>query len=326
VTTRYNIRHVTRFDYDAPVSESLMEVRMQPRTEGYQRCLRFELAISPRARVLAYRDHLGNSVHHFDMPARHTQLTVTTRAYVEIDPIEEAPPSLNRAAWDEIRGWARRGEYWDFFQPSRVAQWSAGLREYVESLKAEIGADPDPLSATRRLMAAIRRDFEYVPRSTRVDSPIDVAIAARRGVCQDFAHIMIAAGRLIGLPCRYVSGYIAPRPNDEESRIEASATHAWVEVRLPALGWLGVDPTHNQPAGLRHVRVAIGRDYTDVPPTRGVFKGGAGSTLAVAVDVTPSEAPSSLEPMLPEPQWSRDETAALGDLDAEQQAQMQQQQ
>jgi transglutaminase-like putative cysteine protease len=326
VPIRYSIRHITRFNYDVPVSESLMEVRMQPRTEGTQRCLRFELAVAPRARVFGYRDHLGNSVHHFDTPARHTQLTITARAYVELDPSPSIPASLDARTWREVDTWGGRGDLWDFLQPSRFAVWTPSLREYVASLSIDRGARAsDPLTTIRTVMQGIHRDFEYVPRSTRVDSPIDEALSARRGVCQDFAHIMIAASRLIGLPCRYVSGYIAPTPDDEVSRLEASATHAWVEVRLPTLGWVGLDPTHNAEAGLGHVRVAVGRDYADLPPTRGVFKGGAGSTLTVAVDVGPSDAPTALEPMLPEPQWATEE-AAVPDPDFERQAQMQQQQ
>jgi len=325
VPTRYSIRHITRFNYDVPVSESLMEVRMQPRTEGTQRCLRFELAVAPRARVFAYRDHLGNSVHHFDTPARHTQLTLTARAYVELDPLPTTPESLDPRTWREVDTWTGRSDLWDFLQPSRFAIWTPALRDYVESVTGIAARANDPLTAIRMLLQRIHADFEYVPRSTRVDSPIDEALSARRGVCQDFAHIMIAASRLIGLPCRYVSGYIAPKPDDEVSRLEASATHAWVEVRLPTLGWVGLDPTHNGEAGLRHVRVAVGRDYADLPPTRGVFKGGAGSTLTVAVDVSPSEAPAALEPMLPEPQWATEESA-IPDEDFERQAQMQQQQ
>ena len=298
---------------------------MQPRTEGTQRCLRFELAVAPRARVFAYRDHLGNSVHHFDTPARHTQLTITARAYVELDSLPATPGALDPRTWREVDTWTGRSDLWDFLQPSRFAIWTPALRDYVEAVTGIAARTNDPLTTIRMLLQRIHADFEYVPRSTRVDSPIDEALSARRGVCQDFAHIMIAASRLIGLPCRYVSGYIAPKPDDEVSRLEASATHAWVDVRLPTLGWVGLDPTHNGEAGLRHVRVAVGRDYADLPPTRGVFKGGAGSTLTVAVDVSPSDAPAALEPMLPEPQWASEESA-VPDADFERQAQMQQQQ
>jgi transglutaminase-like putative cysteine protease len=144
-------------------------------------------------------------------------------------------------------------------------------------------------------MGAIHSQFAYVPHSTRVDSPIDDALAARRGVCQDFSHIMTAVLRRLDLPCRYVSGYIAPRVvGDREPT--AIATHAWVEVCLPGLGWVGFDPTHNVLVGSRHVRVAHGRDYADVPPTRGVFKGGPANALAVSVEVTPGDALPTMDP------------------------------
>jgi transglutaminase-like putative cysteine protease len=325
VPTYYSIRHVTRFSYETPVSESLMEVRMQPRSEGSQRCLRFELGVSPRARVLAYLDYLSNSVHHFDTPPRHTELTITARAQVQLDPTPAIPAALDPSRWKELEQIAVRGECWDFLTPSRFAAWTPALLEYAEAARAPIDL-ADPLTAMRALMATVHRDFEYVPKSTRVDSPIDEALAAQRGVCQDFAHIMIAAGRRLGVPCRYVSGYIAPKPKEERADRAASATHAWVEALLPGLGWIGLDPTNNVEAGLRHIRVAVGRDYADVPPTRGVFKGSTKSTLAVAVEVAPSDAPAALEPMLPEPQWAQQEVAALADADIERENQLQQQQ
>jgi transglutaminase-like putative cysteine protease len=134
-------------------------------------------------------------------------------------------------------------------------------------------------------MSDIFGRFEYAPQSTRVDSPIDDALAARKGVCQDFAHVMIALVRQLGIPCRYVSGYLF-QPAESAGSVDG-ATHAWVEAWLPGLGWVGFDPTHNTPAGEHHIRVAVGRDYADVPPTRGVFKGlsAVRSELAVGVSV-----------------------------------------
>ena len=175
-------------------------------------------------------------------------------------------------------------------------------------------------------MAAVHQDFEYVPKSTRVDSPIDDALTARKGVCQDFAHVMIAIVRRLGLPARYVSGYIAQRPTGDRPGLVASATHAWVEVLFPEVGWVGFDPTNNSEAEGRHIRVAIGRDYADVPPTRGVFKGNSASQLAVSVEVTPAAAPAAFEPMLPNPQWATEELAPPSDPDYEKQLQSQQQQ
>jgi transglutaminase-like putative cysteine protease len=146
--------------------------------------------------------------------------------------------------------------------------------------------------------------FEYVPRSTRVDSPIDDAILSRKGVCQDFAHTMIALLRRVQIPARYVSGYLY-RSREDHDRSMPDATHAWVDVLLPNLGWVGFDPTNNLIAHHRHIRTAIGRDYADVPPTHGIFRGETDSELYVAVQVEANERPPALDRKLPIPEdWS----------------------
>ncbi len=143
-----------------------------------------------------------------------------------------------------------------------------------------------------------------MPKSTKVDSPIDEAIQNRQGVCQDFAHIMIALVRSLRIPCRYVSGYLYRRSQDHDRSV-ADATHAWVEALLPPLGWVGFDPTNCLLAGDRHIRTAIGRDYADVPPTRGIFRGHTASDLSVAVRVTASADAPELDQVLPVPEeWS----------------------
>ena len=328
--SRYGIRHITRFSYDAEISESVMELRMQPASEGAQQCLQFELQVEPRARVFAYRDALGNAVHHFDLPGRHKTLSVTARALVQVDAPQSLPPSLPIDAWQRVDAWAAAGEDWDFLQPSRFAEWSEPLVAFADSLGPIAGRAFDPLTTVRKTMAAVHDAFEYAPQSTRVDSPIDDALAARRGVCQDFTHIMLAVLRRWRLPCRYVSGYLAPEADGsgtERTRAMSLATHSWIEVALPDLGWSGVDPTNNIDAGERHVRVAIGRDYADVPPTRGVFKGGAGSELSVAVSVAASNAIPAPEPASVETSWvAKARLPVASDPLRRQQQQQQQQQ
>ena len=149
---------------------------------------------------------------------------------------------------------------------------------------------------------AIYENFEYAKQNTRVDSPIDEALHMRRGVCQDFSHIMIALVRELGIPCRYVSGYLF-HSSDIQDRSADGATHAWVEALLPDLGWVGFDPTNNTIAAERHIRVAVGRDYSDVPPTRGIFRGKAESELAVTVKVFPAEAPPISADLSLEADW-----------------------
>lgn len=315
----YSIRHLTRFRYSTPVSESIMELRMHPRTEGAQRCLTCEISIEPRARVHSYRDYLGNNIDHFSVPGKHTQLRIISEALVEVSDIPELPRSLGPGAWAELDETVRMGDFWEMLMPSQFARSSPALESLARALRVE--RRDDPLLLVRELNGAIYDWFDYVPKSTHVDSPIDHALEARQGVCQDFSHILIALLRGIGIPSRYVSGYLYHTPKDHD-RSSDGATHAWVEAFLPSLGWVGVDPTNNLFAGERHVRTAIGRDYVDVPPTKGVFKGDASSELTVSVRVSPSDAPPSPEPELTVTQdW-----AAIAASDAKEASQEQQQQ
>jgi transglutaminase-like putative cysteine protease len=168
-------------------------------------------------------------------------------------------------------------------QPSHFARPTSLLHDLAGELRLDRKADP--LTTLRCLNEALYNAFDYAPQSTRVDSPIDEAIAARRGVCQDFTHIMLALVRELGLPARYVSGYLYHQRESDDRSVE-DASHAWVEVYLPEFGWTGFDPTNNLITSDRHIRVAVGGDYADVPPTRGIFKGKAQDELSVSVSVS----------------------------------------
>lgn len=313
----YSILHKTRFRYSALVSEHMTEVRMCPRSEGMQRCLQFELKTTPGATIHSYLDYYGNRVHHFDIPAQHRLLTITAEAIV----VFTAPPSLPTAlaadAWAELDALTAAEDFWDFMTPSHFARPTPLLDGLAAELRVERRADP--LTVLRELTERMYNTFDYVPQSTSVDSPIDEALAARQGVCQDYAHIMIALLRRIRIPARYVSGYLFHRVEDKD-RSAQDATHAWVEALLPGLGWVGFDPTNNLVAGDRHIRAAVGRDYADVPPTRGIYKGRAESSLEVGVKVAPTEAPIDDIEVLPVA------GSVVETNDAEMQAQAQQQQ
>lgn len=315
----YAIRHVTRFHYSAPVSESITEIRMQPRSDGFQRSVNFTLQTSPRSRVLAYRDDYGNYVHHFDVPGRHSHLTITAQALVNMEKPPALPERLGEGAWAKLDTLVADDAYFDYMNPSTYVQPVPELAMLSQDLGLRRG--DDPLAMLRELNTALYDYFEYAPQSTDIDTPIAEAILARRGVCQDFAHIMLGLLRNQGVPARYVSGYLFHRTSDHDRSVTDS-THAWVEALLPDLGWVGFDPTNNLIAGERHIRTAIGRDYADVPPTRGVFKGKATSSLEVAVHVTPSDAPPPTE----EPQVISWVAAPSGMTAQEIQDQQQQQQ
>ncbi len=316
----YSIRHVTRFTYSTPVSESMTEVRMQPRSEANQRCIKFDLATQPHAPVQGYRDYLGNVVHHFDVPARHGQLKITAEATVELTPTAPLPERLSADAWAAIDKIKASGEHWDYLVPSTYAFKTGLLAELAAELK--IVRRDDPLSLLREINTAIYETFDYSPKATAVDSPIDHALEERKGVCQDFAHIMITLARELGIPCRYVSGYLFHRGEDQD-RSAADATHAWVEAFLPELGWIGFDPTNNLLTGVRHIRTAVGKDYSDVPPTRGVFKGRAQTELSVGVQVSPAEAPLPEEELMAMKTWVAPAPPPIED-DHQQQQQQQQ--
>jgi len=272
-----------------------MEVRLQPRSDGEQRCLSFDLAVDPAANVMQYRDFMGNSVHHFDIAGKHTVVKVTAQSAVEVQNVA-APRAADSGDWADLDALVAGNDYWEMLLPSHFAQSSGPL----EQLAGELGCERrgNPLALLTELNEAIYKLFAYVPNSTKVDSPIQEALEARQGVCQDFAHIMIALVRHLQIPCRYVSGYMFHRDEGEHDRSLEGASHAWIEALVPRLGWVAFDPTNNLVGGDRHIRVAIGRDYADVPPTRGVYKGEAQSELSVAVTVSPADA-APPEPVMP---------------------------
>ena len=299
----YSIRHLTKFLYSNSVSESMMETRMHPRNDQNQRCLTFHLSVSPRCRVFGYRDHLANHVHHFDIPGQHGQLVIVAESLVEMQPLPQVPAFLAPDAWDEMDAMVEQGDYWEMLLPSEFAAPTEALDELASQL--DVRRRDDPLMVLHQLNQQMYEHFDYKPKSTKVDSPIDLALSTRTGVCQDFAHIMTTLVRSkLRIPCRYVSGYLFHGESDMDRSIR-SATHAWIEVLMPHLGWVGFDPTNWLVAGDRHIRTAIGRDYSDVPPTHGMFRGRAASELTVAVRVTQSEGAPALDQELPVPEdWS----------------------
>lgn len=187
----------------------------------------------------------------------------------------------------------------------------------------EFGLDRrfDPLNTVLNLTQMLYDAFDYDTESTRVDSPIEEPLAARGGVCQDFSHILLALLRhILHMPCRYVSGFLFHR---EDDRSADDATHAWVEALLPQIGWVGLDPTNNLVTGDRHIQVAVGRDYHDVPPTHSFYRGGSESELSVAVRIQRTAAPLPLQEVDPAPVWRRETPPPEPELPAQQTQQQQ---
>lgn len=291
----YSIRHVTRYRYDAPVRESVMQLYMQPKSDGAQRLQSFQVISHPRAGLQAYTDHFGNAVYHFDVPGVHQELTIEADAEVEVLPMTAPHDWVDASVWSTLLSPKVQDENFDWLDQRGVSRATPALAAFLE--ERGIAKCDDPMTSLRRLTRALFDAFAYEPEATEVDSPIDIALKKRKGVCQDFAHIMLATARSWGIPSRYVSGYLFSK-RDAGDRSASDATHAWVEAYVPPCGWVGFDPTNNVLAGERHIRVAIGRDYDDVTPVRGVFKGPANSELAVSVSVRPAQAPARRDDFL----------------------------
>lgn len=281
------IRHITEFRYDPAVGESVMEVRVQPRSDMQQRCLMSTLEVTPRANVMVYRDFYGNAVHHFDIPGRHESITVLAEATVEMQPRRDIDGG-KQSTWAELDELVSHGDYWEMLLPSQYARPTELLEELRKEFRLE--RRDEPLALLKELNSRMYQAFAYAPNTTHVDSPIDDALKTRQGVCQDFAHIMIALVRELKIPCRYVSGYLYHGDKDKD-RSPAGATHAWVEAYLGEAGWVEFDPTNDLLGCERHIRVAVGRDYADVPPTRGVHRGDGESELSVRVTVSLADTP-----------------------------------
>ena len=288
---KYRVRHVTEYMYSEAVTTSHHELHLRPRETPGQTVDDESLTISPDPALRRDRvDWFGNPATHLAIHSRHTRLAVTSTFVVDI--AREPPPNDN-GTWEAARDWVRAGAdaearaALEMALPSSRAIPSAAARAF-----AEPSFTPGrPLAdAARDLTHRIHAEFTYDPAATDVATSVDEVLRGRRGVCQDFAHVQLACLRAFGLAARYVSGYlITHHTPDETALVGADASHAWVSVRLPGGAWLDLDPTNDVVPTDRHIVVAIGRDFGDVTPMRGVLLGGGRHELIVGVDVSPAE-------------------------------------
>ncbi|MFM2308892.1 MAG: hypothetical protein RLY87_1013 [Chloroflexota bacterium] len=278
---RHRIIHDTIFSYDHPVHESVMEVRLHPCSNNRQRCEQFTLQITPKTAIHTYVDAAQNIINHFQIPGQLTKLHVRAESMVEVYPHEPLPTSVPEGAWGAYET-IQNTPMLDMLLASTYAKPSVALDAFMH--EHDVTRKSDPLSTVRAINTLLYQVISYTPQSTTVDSTIDDVLAHRKGVCQDISHLMIAMCRRIGIPARYISGYLYHRRGDND-RSQTDATHAWVEVWIPGLGWAGFDPTNNMESGERHITVATGRDYADVTPTRGIYRGVANEALGVSVRI-----------------------------------------
>jgi transglutaminase-like putative cysteine protease len=280
----FNIVHTTAYEYSAPAIESFTELRVRPRQSNRQNVHFHVTEVSPRAALDEFTDYYGNTVECLSVPFRHKCLTVTSRSTVETLPHKDALSGLDLTVSEAVRlNWPQRRELFDFLMPSMHAPITPELEALSKEQLPSSGSFSESIQG---LCTYIFENFKYMPGVTDVRTPLIEVVKKRQGVCQDFAHLMIALIRCAGLPARYVSGYIETESVSTSSLVGATASHAWVEVYLPSGLWLGIDPTNDMLEGERHVQIGIGRDYNDVPPLRGVFKGAERQQLSVGVTVS----------------------------------------
>jgi transglutaminase-like putative cysteine protease len=271
---RFSITHRTLYEYAAPVQESFNEVRLQPFNNGSQTVENFLLKILPSSRLRHYHDFYSNTVHHFEIPEPHKTLLVESTLSVMTRPVTALAPELTPWPLARLGESTRDSRAYDFLQDSRYVQASPEV--WKLALDVTDGAR-DVWQAVLALMKWVHGNLSYIPRSTHVHTHARDVFRERRGVCQDYAHVMLCLCRTLKIPALYVSGYLATET--------ASATHAWVEVFIPTIGWRGLDPTHNRQTDETYVKIAVGRDYADVPPITGNYKGTTDHKMKVEVTI-----------------------------------------
>ncbi len=288
----YDVSHRTTYRYSIPVSFSHHRMHLTPRACAQQVCHRTALSVSPNPTTqTSSEDYFGNPVTNVTLQDQHKELSLHSRSVIEVKPASPPEPS-GTAPWDGIY----QNLYGDpsdtgldaiqyVFNSPLVASNSAYTDYAAMSFAAGAPVMVGALDLTRR----IYEEFTYDPTATTVSTPVDEVFAGRRGVCQDFAHFQIACLRSLGIPARYVSGYLLTHPPEGKERlVGADASHAWLSVWCPGHGWVDLDPTNNLVVSEEHITVAWGRDYSDVSPIKGAIFGGGAHTIDVAVDVVPA--------------------------------------
>jgi transglutaminase-like putative cysteine protease len=275
-----SITHSTDLVYTDFINESVMELRMAPRQEQNQRRLSFGLDIGPATSVKSYFDWLGNMIHAFSINALHNRIQIIANSIVETDARQNRLENFPDV-------WIRDANFdytlCDFLLFGGPVVDTELLRQLSNSLLTQVSTRNAPVKLGNLVLAMLRLihdEFDYHKGITTSASPITEILEHRKGVCQDFTHLMIGLARALNIPARYVSGYIHP---DRQRLRGYTQTHAWVEIFFPSMGWVGVDPTNNCVVGENFVKVAIGRNFQDVTPNKGVYKGKGEETIEVTV-------------------------------------------
>lgn len=287
----YRITHRTTYAYSSRVVVSHHAARLRPRDTETQRCLEFSLSFDPEPDLLTeHTDSFGNLVSCFSVQKLHKHFEVISRSLVSLMPVLQPDP-LQTPPWENVAAMFRDPVAVDLLDP---CQFVFGSPLLIHEMPLRDFALPSfskgrpVLAATSDLCRRIYREFVFDPKATTISTPLNEVLEKKRGVCQDFAHLAIASLRAMGLPARYISGYLRTHPPAGKPRLQGvDASHAWASCFVPGFGWVDFDPTNNCFTSLDHIAVAIGRDFSDVSPVRGIITGGGRHTVGVGVDVEP---------------------------------------
>lgn len=281
---KLTISHMTRFIYTEEATDSVNELRLTPFTNEHQSCYQHFIAVEPNAPLLSYDDYFGNRVHVFSVNGSHKQLTIRSQMTIvtERAPVWSDADSEAESGWEWLAGTDAQNRFAEYLLPTVYTEMTP---EVVAFAADRTDGDERVFGWLTAISNRIRTEFVYEPGSTNVHTVVSDMIRSRRGVCQDFAHLMIAACRSRQVPARYVSGYHFVGDLQEGGGHFEQASHAWVEAFVPGVGWCGFDPTNDERIGERYVKLGHGRDYKDIVPVKGVYRGSGESRLEVKVDV-----------------------------------------
>jgi len=276
---RFKIHHLTKYTYESPVRDSANQIILFPVKDEYQDVLKQEIHITDDPEIEIYKDYYGNEIGSFMHAEPHIEMLIDSK--VEVITHTRALPKDNTPAeeqWNYMKGLRSQVPFIDFLNQEQFAS----VNEVMLILDEQKCKNCTPLEAAKKMAEYVFANFKYIKGITDVETTLDEVWKLRAGVCQDFAHILLVMLRIINIPARYVSGYVCPNKNDMRGE---GATHAWVEAYIPLYGWLGIDPTNNCLANELHVRLAVGRNFSDCSPVKGTFKGISTHQLEVGVSV-----------------------------------------
>lgn len=277
---QFKIHHVTKYTYQSPVHDSANQVMLFPVKDNFQEVVKQELTITGEPVVETYKDYYGNEVGSFMYAEPHNSMVIDSMVEVVTRP-REMPVETNsrEEQWDYLKDIKTDFTFIDFMRQERFA----AVEEIKKVTQLVDSRSVTPFTAAQRLNEYVFKNFSYIKGITNVETTPDEIWQLKAGVCQDFAHVLLVMLRIIGIPARYVSGYICPNQNGMRGE---GATHAWVEAYIPFYGWLGLDPTNNCLVKDLHVRLAVGRNFSDCSPVRGTYKGASDHSLDVGVSVS----------------------------------------